>query len=116
MTDLLWNAREEAMLIMEGDLTIERAAELKGMLLDALKSSASVIIHFKENSKTDVSFLQLVCAAHRSALSFGKHLKLSRTIPETLLQEIRSVGYAHHPVWDFNNNTAIVKSQGGNNE
>ena len=115
MTDLLGNVQEEAVLIMEGNLTVERAAELKGMLLDALKCSASVIIHFKENSKIDVSFLQLVCAAYRSGLGSGKHIKLSRTIPDTLLQEIRSGGYAQSP-WDFNSNTARVKSQGGNNE
>jgi ABC-type transporter Mla MlaB component len=116
MTDLKGNVQEEAVLIMKGNLTVERAVELKGMLLDALKCSASVIIHFKENSKIDVSFLQLVCAAYRSALSSGKHLKLLQPIPDTLLQEIRSGGYAHHPVWDFNSNIARVKSQGGNND
>ena len=116
MSDLSGNMREDFVLIVEGNLTIERAGELKGTLLNALKDAASIGICFKEDSRIDVSFLQLVCAAHRSACSSGKQLKIIQTIPDTLLKEIRNGGYAHHPVWDFNSNTAGVKSQGGRNE
>jgi anti-anti-sigma regulatory factor len=116
MSDLSGNIQEDVVLIVEGNLTIERAGELKGTLLKALKDAASIVICFKDDSRIDVSFLQLLCAAHRSACSSGKHLKLVQTIPDTLLKEVRNGGYAHHPVWDCNSNSASVKSQGGRNE
>jgi anti-anti-sigma regulatory factor len=98
MTDFSGNDQEDATLIMEGALTIERAAELKEMLLGAMRNSGSVVIRFMENSRIDISFLQLICAAHRSAINTGRNLKLYQNIPENLLKEIRSAGYAHHPL------------------
>jgi anti-anti-sigma regulatory factor len=101
MTELSGNFQEEVVLIMEGALTIERAGEVKEMILNAMRNSATVVIRFMENSRIDISFLQLVCAAHRSALSAGKHLKLVQEMPDSLLKEIRSAGYAHNPFWDL---------------
>jgi anti-anti-sigma regulatory factor len=101
MTEILGNFKEEVVLIMEGALTIERAGEVKEMILNAMRNSATVVMRFMENSRIDISFLQLVCAAHRSALSSGKHLKLVQDIPDSLLKEIRSAGYAHNPFWDL---------------
>ena len=116
MANLTGNMQKEVVLTAEGDLTVERAIELKRMLLNALRDAASVAILFKENSRLDVSFLQLLCAAKRSALASGKDLKLVQNIPDNLLAEIRTAGYSHHPIWDIQSNIARVGSQGGNNE
>lgn len=114
MADFRENGMEDVMLMMEGDLTIERAAELREVLLAALKNSDSVIIRFEGDPAADISFIQLIYAAYGSALASGKQLKLA-DFPHNLMEVIRSGGYAHHPVWDSDSNASSVKSEGGKN-
>lgn len=99
MTNSTDKVQRDAVIILEGDLTVDRAGEMRALLLGALNDSESVVIGFKENCKADVSFLQIVCAAYRSALDSGKHLKLDDDIPVGLLNNVLSNGFGRHPVW-----------------
>ncbi len=99
MTNTTEKAPKDMVIIMEGDLTVNRAGEVRRLLLGALDASVSVVIGFKENCRADVSFLQIVCAAYRSALDSGKHLKLDEDIPVGLLNNVLSNGFGHYPVW-----------------
>ena len=116
MTEFSGNVQEDVVITMKGAMTIERAGELKQMLLDAMRESGSLVIRFVENSGIDISFLQLICAAHRSAIVSGKKIKIDQNIPESLLEKILSAGYAHHPLLKILSYETGVKSQGGNNE
>jgi anti-anti-sigma regulatory factor len=103
-------------VVMEGDLTVENAVELKEKLRAAIEKSESVVIQCNDSARIDISFLQLACAAYRTALDAGRNLKLSAAIPESLMRAVQSAGFAYHPVWNFDSNRGKEMGNGGGNE
>jgi len=80
-------------LKLEGRLTIERTHELKDTLLDALKRKDEVIIDLKDAMEVDVSFLQLLCSAHKSALQMNKNLIIGSERSSALRTVVHQAGY-----------------------
>jgi len=54
---------------LEGDLTIARAAEIKGTLLGAFGRADHVELDLAEVESIDLACMQLICAAHRTAVA-----------------------------------------------
>lgn len=71
-------------LALGGALTIESAAELKAALLRALDEAPVVALRFEDDARPDVSCVQLLCAAHRSAMRRGTTFALRGPLPATL--------------------------------
>lgn len=65
---------ETKTLALDGDCTLDRVLELKDVLLEALKDGASLKLDLREVASADLSFLQLLCSAHRAALKHGQEL------------------------------------------
>ncbi len=65
-------AGDAATLSLAGALTVECAAELKSALMDVLAKAASVRVEFGRVTEMNLSCLQLLCSAHRTAMSEGK--------------------------------------------
>ena len=63
-------------LSLEGELTIKRATEIRELLLESLSRSQRVEVELGEVTDVDLSYLQLMCSAHRSASESGKSLIL----------------------------------------
>lgn len=63
-------------LSLRGTATIDCCNELKAALLDALESSRELIVEVGELDEIDLSGLQLLCAAHKSAMQRDKLLSL----------------------------------------
>ena len=103
-------------IVLEGDLTVENARTLQSKLRAAIETSESVVIQFSGNARIDITFLQLVCAAYRSALASGKDLTLSPGMPDGLKQAVQSAGFAYHPVWDLYSNKGKGLQKGGGHE
>lgn len=59
-------------LTMSGSLTIENAGEIKRRLLTAFERSDHLKVRIMEDAEMDVSFLQILCAAHRTAEKSNK--------------------------------------------
>jgi ABC-type transporter Mla MlaB component len=59
-------------LEIEGECTLDRAVEIKSQLLEALQDGGDLILNLDKVTAVDLSFLQLLCAAHRAALRSGK--------------------------------------------
>ena len=91
--------QEPYLAIIEGNLTVDRAEELKKTLQEAIAHAQSTVLCVRKNQKTDISFLQLVHAAHLDAIDNGKEMCLDRRLPENFLQSIRLAGYTHHHYW-----------------
>jgi len=68
-------------ILLEGELTLPRAAELKEALSNALAAADGVTVKFGEVEAVDLSFLQLLCSLHRSALKLDKQLRFEGDIP-----------------------------------
>lgn len=82
----------EVRLRLEGDLTVETTAELKGVLLDALEHSGDLLVDARGAQKVDIASLQLLCAAHRTAISLGKKMVLAHH-DEVLAAAVQEAGY-----------------------
>ena len=66
-----------AQLVIEGELTIYRAAELKERLLDALAATDAVLeIKLAGVKEVDTAGVQLLMLAKREASRSGKQLRL----------------------------------------
>ena len=76
-----------------GDLTIERAQELHQKLLTSLHHTTQLTITFEEVTSVDLAFLQLLCAAHRTAVRAGKTMRLDLSRPEVLQRAVQAVGF-----------------------
>jgi anti-anti-sigma factor len=69
--------KKEGILSLSGELTLLQAAQLKAELLQALASSERVTIDIQALEGIDLACLQVLCAAHRSAVGRGRQLALS---------------------------------------
>ena len=80
-------------LSLKGALTIERAGELKEVLIDALNKEDCVVLNLEAVTQVDLSCLQLLCSAHRTSLELNKQFILEGGQPEPLQQAIRDAGF-----------------------
>jgi hypothetical protein len=63
---------------LDGVRTIRTAEQSHTVLLEAIRSVSAITLDCSQASEVDVSFVQLVLSARKTAADFGKGLKLSR--------------------------------------
>jgi len=80
-------------LVLEGEMIIEHAKEMKKTFLDALESGGPLNLDLEGVSKVDMFGLQVLCAAHLSALKSGKAMSLIGKQPEALRNAAAMAGY-----------------------
>ena len=81
------------MIVAGGRLTLSRVARLHQELLDAFAASGRVDLFLHDVEEADLTFLQLICAAHRTAVARGVEFTvggLSSAAP--VLRLIREAG------------------------
>jgi anti-anti-sigma regulatory factor len=83
-------------LEFQGRLTVERAAELKQVFLDAAGKSVDVEVDLSGASEIDITFFQLLFAAHRAVLRAGHALVLPPEHPPAVQKALRSAGLCAH--------------------
>jgi len=76
-----------------GDLSIQHASGLKDTLIKALDSSDHVLLKLSECTGVDLSCIQLICSAHRTALKMNKVIELGDTLPDIIAQAVEDAGY-----------------------
>ena len=69
-------------LAIEGELSIYRAAELKGLLLSSLASDSALELDLAQVSELDSAGLQLVLLAAREAQAAGKGFGIAARSPQ----------------------------------
>lgn len=79
-----------------GDLTVRRIAELKAEVQAALTAATSLSITMAPDAVCDISLLQLLCAAHRTASAQGKLLSLCGDLPEQFSMVLKLAGFSRH--------------------
>jgi len=80
-------------LHIKGAATIECCEQLRTALLDALLKSQSLVIDVSQVTAIDVSGLQLLCAAHKSAILQYKCLSLGTVRSRAFLKHIEEAGF-----------------------
>jgi anti-anti-sigma factor len=86
---------EIALLRITGDMTIENASDLKTVLIDSMADSSHVEINMSEVDTVDVSCLQILCSAHRTAEKEGKKLVVEG-IGDALTTCLEDAGLPRH--------------------
>jgi anti-anti-sigma regulatory factor len=80
-------------LALEGDCTLDRALELRSVLLEALIDDGELLLNLENATEVDLSFLQLLCAAHRAALRCGKQLVLGPEPSTAFMEAAEGAGF-----------------------
>jgi len=62
---------------LDGMRTIRTAEQSHTILLEALRSASSITLDCSQTSEADISFVQLLLSARKTAAEFRKNLKLS---------------------------------------
>jgi len=83
---------EVATLIVGETLTIENCAEFKQALADTLNAARQVVLDACRLRQVDITSLQLLCSACRSASSKGKVLAFENEIPDCVKSLRSSAG------------------------
>jgi anti-anti-sigma regulatory factor len=66
----------EGRVRLQGSLTLRDAKQLQGLLQDAISASREVEVDVREVSGVDVSIIQLIASARKSAEQRGRNLTL----------------------------------------
>jgi len=88
----LEQSEETAKLVISGSMTIEDASNLKTAIAGIIADSVHIEIDLKKSETTDLSCLQILCAAHRSAVLAGKKLALLNA-PDSLRTCLEDAGF-----------------------
>lgn len=79
-----------------GDLTIRRIADLKEQIQGALAAAANVSIEITTDAECDMTLIQLLCSAHRTASRQGKDLRICGECPEQFKMVLNLAGFCRH--------------------
>lgn len=102
--------RKQGEISFHGDLTVRRAKQLRDTLLTTIGQHSTIVIRIAEDSEIDAAFLQLLCSAHRTAVTSNKRLSLDTGRSSRLRQQLEYVGFVRHIgcLLDCNNNCIWV--------
>jgi anti-anti-sigma regulatory factor len=85
-------------ICLEGVIDIASAAELKTILLDALKPDSTVRIALDAHVDLDVTAVQLLWAAEREARVAGVEFIFAGETPEPVSSVLKEAGFEKFPV------------------
>ncbi|MGC1460807.1 MAG: STAS domain-containing protein [Terracidiphilus sp.] len=85
-------------ICLEGVIDIASAAELKTILLDALKQDKTVRIALDAHSDLDVTAVQLLWAAEHEARAVGLEFTFAGGAPEPVASALKEAGFEKFPV------------------
>lgn len=101
--------------ITSGDrLTIENAADFANVVREALDSSNVVTIQFEQDIQIDITAVQILCSACKSAAQNGKIFSYHGLLPQSLIEAITASGAERHAVCKHNNDSSCIWFGGAN--
>ena len=102
-------------IITSGDrLTIETASEFSLLLKESLEASKNVAIEFDPAVEIDITGMQILCSACKSAAQSGKTFSYHGLQPEALADLIVASGAERHAVCKHNNDCTCIWFGGAN--
>jgi len=83
-----------ACLKLGGSLTIQHAAELKKVLVEASEGVDSMRLDLDEVAVFDLSSIQLLYACHQAMVGCGRSLQLSGECPTLFREAVERAGFS----------------------
>ncbi len=87
-------AGKEGYLSLVGNLTMAEVQETQKVLLEAIEQVDTLYLDLKEIESVDVSFVQLLCAAHRECFLSEKDIFLQGGVSDIMEKLLASAGYS----------------------
>ena len=84
---------DTVLVVLEGEITIQNIATLRETLLTSIADHASIVVDVNAVTRADLSFLQVLCAAHRHATVLGRPLSLRGGGAECISGVAAQAGY-----------------------
>ncbi|MCE5335851.1 MAG: STAS domain-containing protein [Desulfobacteraceae bacterium] len=78
---------------LSGECTIEHALEIKKALSEALDAHENLLLQLGNVTAVDLSFLQLLCWAHRNSVMMSKHIRLDSGTSTAFQNTIEEAGF-----------------------
>jgi anti-anti-sigma regulatory factor len=101
-------------IISSGDrLTIETAADFSRITREALEASQNVLIEFEAAVEIDITGVQILCSACKSAAKNGTHFSYHGPQPQALTDIIITSGAARHAACKHTNDSTCIWFGGG---
>jgi len=104
----------EIIITSGGRLTIENAAEFSLIVREALEASSNVALEFEPEVEIDITGVQILCSACKSAAQSGKTISYHGPQPQALADIITSSGAERHAVCKHNNDSTCIWFGGAN--
>ncbi len=87
-------AGKEGVLSLMGNVTLVEALETKKALLEAIEAVDRLHLDLQAIESVDVSFIQLLCAAHRECILSRKEIFVQGDAPATIEGFLERAGYS----------------------
>lgn len=95
MSNWSWEARDNggAVLRLAGEATVELMDELHALLLEGIETFDSVQIDCSATTAADFYTVQLLCSAHRTAVTRNKSLEVLGEPSAAFMETARKAGF-----------------------
>lgn len=95
-------------------LTIETAAEFSRIIREALEASNTVTVEFDQAVEFDITGVQVLCSACKTAARSGKNFSYHGLQPRSMTEVIAASGAERHAACKHNNTTTCSWFGGAN--
>ena len=96
-------------IITSGDrLTIENAADFARIIREALEASHNVSLEFEPTVEIDITGVQILCSACKSAATGGTSILYKGPRPQGLAEMIAASGAGRNAVCKHNNDSSCI--------
>lgn len=100
-------------LAMSGALTVTNASAILQRIRDALVKTDNLIVTVGEDVEVDVSFLQLLCSAHRTALIQNKRFNVNTKKEGTFASIAAAAGFIRSEGCSGDHDSSCLWAGGG---
>lgn len=102
-------------LILSGDrLTIETIADYAHLIRTGLAEADTVILEFDPNVEMDITTLQVLCSACKTADASGKRCMHRGPTPRALIELVAAAGAERHNTCGINHDSCFRQFGGAN--
>lgn len=107
---LMSTCRENGQIVISsGDrLTIESAADFARLINEGFQAAQHVAVEFEPELEIDITGLQILCSACKTAAASGKTFSCSGPRSQALADMIEACGAERHAVCKQNNNSTCI--------
>lgn len=90
------DAQGAAILRLEGEASVETAAQLQSALIEGLQQHEALKINCDQLGGIDFFTIQLLCSAHRTSVAWQKLFSFDGEPAAVVADAVRLTGFARH--------------------